>query len=126
MLGTNSPTSGPRNVFSEFFGKVTSGIGEGISRLGSEVMPVWVASELELQTKDQLARVMFDPEGRPAPIRIEGPATIGYAGTSPGDEDFFRKVWLNLGGLHITGGGLLVMVGIGLSAAYVLKKVVFK
>jgi len=126
MLGMNSPTAGPRDAWSEFFGQVTSGVGKGMERLGAEVLPNWVASELELQEKDQLQRTLFDPEGRPAPVRIEGPATIGLAGTTPEGESFFQKTFLDLGTLQITGGGLLIMAGVLLGSVFVLKKIVMK
>lgn len=38
-----------------FFSQIGEGIAQGISRIGSDVLPIWAAQQLGLQKKDQLA-----------------------------------------------------------------------
>ena len=38
-----------------FWSNVKGGFGEGLSRVGKELLPVWAAKELKQQTTDQLA-----------------------------------------------------------------------
>jgi len=39
---------------SSFFSKITSGWEEGLSTVGKDILPIWVANQLDLQSKDQL------------------------------------------------------------------------
>lgn len=80
MIGpVNGTQAGPKTVFNEFFGQVVSGVSEGISRIGTEILPNWVKSELDLQSDDQLQRSLFEPEGLPAPRRLDSMLTTQLA-----------------------------------------------
>ena len=114
MLGTNSPTAGPRQIVSDFFGKVTTGLAEGISRIGSDVMPIWAASQMKLQAEDQLFQEMYDPAGKGAQPSVQ---KAGEIAASP-----IEKVWFDIKGLQITGGNLIVIGGIFIAAIFLFKK----
>lgn len=116
MPGSNTPTAGTKDANNPFFGQVLTGIGTGLERIASEIMPIWTAKELGLQEKDQLKRELFDPEGVPAPVRVEG--AVEYPETAP------RKAFgdLTIGTFSVPGGTILILAGAFLLTIFFLKK----
>lgn len=53
---------------SDFWSTVSSGAGEGISTLFSDILPSYAAGQLKMQKTDQLSQPTYDP--RYAPMRI--------------------------------------------------------
>jgi len=119
-VGSLSTIAEPKNPTNDFFGNVLSGISTGLEKIGSDVLPVWAASQLMEQKDDQLYRNMFDPEGTPAPVKIDASIASGEYGT----QSFFNKVLFDLGAFQVTGGGMIVAAGVFVAAIVVLRKVV--
>jgi len=116
MPGSNSPTAGTKDVNNPFFGQVLTGIGTGIERIASELMPIWTAKQLGLQSEDQLKRELYDPEGTPAPVRVDG--AVQYPDAAP------RKTFgdLTIGTFSVPGGTILILAGAFLLTIYFMKK----
>jgi len=59
LLG-NSSTSATSGGTDGWFSEILSGISAGVSKVASEVLPVWAANELNVQSTDQIYRNMYD------------------------------------------------------------------
>jgi len=116
LADTRSPTN-------DFFGNVIGSFEEGIGRIGSDILPNWVAMELGVQSKDLLKNDTFNPAY--APPRVDGPTTTDYetSYTTAGTQPALQKVLFDVGTVEVTGGGLLIMSAIGLGAFFILKTV---
>lgn len=87
-----------------FFSSISEGISEGISKIGSDVLPVWAANQLKVQSNDQLAAPTFNPGAAPprnndALRTTTGVAVTGSSGGVP------NAVWF------VAGAVGLVMLG---------------
>lgn len=54
-------TQGTSGAGSGFFSTVSAGLAEGLSRVSSELIPIWAADQLGVQSSDQLNDTTFDP-----------------------------------------------------------------
>ena len=129
MIGAWSPASGGISKPAEdgFFGSVMSGLerfgekaapvfGTFSEKMGGEILPNWVGSQLNIQSKDQLEKATFD--WGTAPRRVDYIQTPeAMPGTRFADLQLFR-----MGNFNITGGTLLIMGGVFLGMVVILKK----
>lgn len=120
MAGENSPTAQTNTGTNGFFGNVLTGLGEAVKSVASNVIPVWAAKEMGLQWNDQLRTATFDPEGTPAPQKLD--AIQGAQGSA--GAPLLSRTLFDIGGIQVTGSGLLVAGGVFLLTLVVLKKVV--
>lgn len=84
MEGTLASASGDDGFFSD----IEAGIGSGISRIGSEILPIWAERQLVGQQKDQLSQPTFNaaaapPRNNDALRTVTGPAVTGSTGGIP-------------------------------------------
>ena len=103
-----------------FFGQVLSGLGEGLERIGSDVLPNWTAQQLAGQSIDTMKDSTFEAD--PAQKRVDATtqAAVEFDGgiiKRIGDFHLFE-----LGGISITGGSLIIGAAVFLGSLYVLKK----
>lgn len=56
------PTTSDAGGGDGFFSSIASSVGEGISRIGSDILPVWAANQLGVQQNDQLSQNTFTPD----------------------------------------------------------------
>lgn len=100
-----------------FFGTVGAAWETGLSKIGSDILPNWVQSQVNRQSSDQLAKATYDAETS-AP-RIEGQTVDHFEGT-PGSG--IQKAWLDLKTGNITAGPLIIMGVVLVGIVVVLKK----
>lgn len=101
-----------------FFGNIGAAWKEGLSKIGSEILPNWVQSQVSRQSGDQLDKATFD-SGAAQP-RMEG-QPIQDADLQP-TTGVQKALWdLKVGSVGT--GGLLVMGLILVGAILVIKKV---
>lgn len=105
-----------------FFGTIGSAWETGVSKIGSEILPNWVQSQVSRQSGDQLSKSTFDAsaalprvEGQPIQDADLQPKTALQKAT---DFQLFR-----LGNINVTGGQVLLMGMILIGLVVVLKKV---
>ncbi len=104
-----------------FFGSIGAAWETGLSKVGSEILPNWVQSQVNRQSGDQLAKSTFDAsaalprmEGQPIQDASLQPKTAIQKAT---DFQLFR-----LGNINITGGQLLLMGAVVIGLVVVLKR----
>jgi len=124
FAGWTPPTTEAENGF---FGSVLSGMerfgeraapvfGTFTEKLSGEILPNWVGSQLNVQSKDQLEKATFDWGA--APRRVDYVQTPeAMPGTRFADLQLFR-----MGNFNVTGGTLLIMGGVFLGTVVILKK----
>jgi len=99
-----------------FFGNIASAFETGVSKIGSEILPNWVANQASGQKTDKLLNTTYQQD--PATPRVEGQSIQDTAPVSG-----FQKVVADLKIGNIGTGGLLIMGLILIGAVIVLKKV---
>lgn len=99
-----------------FFGNIASAFETGISKVGSEILPNWVASQAARQSGDQLLDTTY--QQNPDTPRVEQQAIQDGALIPASDVTLFK-----LGSFNFTGGQLLLMGGVLIALIIVLKKV---
>ena len=91
-----------------FFGNVMGSIEKGADKIFNQVLPVWTAKELNLQSNDQLNQSLFNQETAP-PTMGNYPATTESA--RPVKTGFlFDNV--NVSGGAVLGVAVAVVVGL--------------
>lgn len=105
-LGTTNGTVTSQNtpsLWSSFFGSVTAGIGEGISKIGSEILPNWAQGELDQQKADQLQKETYAQQQKTVETAQSKPGTVFTVGG-------LSISWqtLTIGAVAIVGGLLLL------------------
>ena len=105
-----------------FFGSIGAAWETGLSKIGSEILPNWVQSQVNRQSEDQLNKSTFDAaaalprqEGQPIQDADLQPKT---AFQKAADFQLFR-----LGNINFTGGQLLLMGAVLIGLVIVLKRV---
>lgn len=114
-LGTTNgtTTSGSKpSAWDSFFGTVASGIGEGLSKIGGEIMPNWAQKELINQKKDQLKDATYQADK--AAARVD--SVVDSASTKP-------KSLISVAGIQLD-VSTMVLVGITIIGALMLFKAV--
>ena len=107
MSFISSIQSSVRGVSDNFFSSVFTSLGEGINKIGSEVLPNWVNRELEIQTEDLLRDDTWNQER--AEQRVDDP------------EPGIQRIIFTAGGFKVTGQTLLIVVGVALTGVLVYK-----
>lgn len=102
-----------------FFGNIASAFETGISKIGSEILPNWVASQASRQSGDQLLDTTYQQD--PNTPRMEGQQAVQTVDGEP--LTGFQKVVADLKIGSIGTGGLLIMGLILVGAIIVIKKV---
>lgn len=102
-----------------FFGSIIGGVQSGLSRVGSDVLPVWVADKLKLDAASAKPQTTFNPL-RSLPRIDDGmlttstPRPVG-GNTVPADWSFVDTGTKVSGGLNVDGSAVLVAaLGVGL------------
>ncbi|MFH1931050.1 MAG: hypothetical protein ABIN18_05615 [Pseudomonadota bacterium] len=99
-----------------FFGNISAAFETGLSKIGSEILPNWVQSQVTRQATNQLADNTYD--STTAPPRIEGQAIQDGNAQPTGIQ---KALWdLKIG--NIGGGSLLLMGLVLVGIIFVLKK----
>ena len=108
-LGSGEVSAGntASGSWSGFFGDVIGALGEGLSGVAKDVLPVWTAGQLGLQQKDQTSQTTYVP--------IQTTGVIQNTGLFGGDSLF------SIGGFDVTKGHLLILGG-GLLAVMLLMR----
>lgn len=92
--------------FGGFFESFGRSLGEGLSRVNREVLPVWVGQQLGLQRRDQLAQPVFVPiQRRSETANLQG----GEA----------REALFDIGSIE---GGTLAAIVIGVAALVLVTR----
>lgn len=104
-----------------FFGNVSAAWETGLSKIGSEILPNWVQSQVNRQSVDQLKSSTFDATA--AAVRQPGQPIQPVDLTSPNDQKAADFQLFRLGNLNITGGQLLLMGMVVIGLVFVLKRV---
>jgi len=100
---TGVSSGGSNGFFSQMASTVAEGLGEGLSTIGRDILPVWTANELGLQTQDQLSDSTFS---RPqSPPRVDSPTTqtSEQGGESPGVFGVDTQTLLIIGAAALAG-----------------------
>lgn len=94
---------------SDFWSTVSSGAGEGISTLFSDILPSYAAGQMKMQRTDQLSNPTYDP--RYAPMRLNDGmvTTADNTARSAGPPSKNNKVLYIAGGIAV---GLVVLYAI--------------
>jgi len=100
-----------------FFGNIGAAWETGLSKIGSEILPNWVQSQVNRQAKDQLADNTYN--STTAPLRVAGQA-IGDTAVAP--QTGFQKVVADLKIGSIGGGSILLMGLVLIGIIFALKK----
>jgi len=110
------PTEGTNN---SFWGNVSSGFGQGLGSIGSNILPVWTAQQLGTQQEDQLRRSTFNPSTAPprnnqSQPTTSGPAQTNYQQAQPRDVgvsgQFNVDFWTTLGLAAVGIVGVILIV----------------
>ena len=105
-----------------FFGNIGAAFESGISKVGSDILPNWVQSQVLRQSKDQLGDSTFNQQF--APDREPGqPIQDAEETAKPGFSKITDYQLFRLGNLNITGGQVLLMGLVLIGLVIVLKKV---
>lgn len=64
----NATISKVKSGWNNFFGNISSGLSEGLHTVGKEVLPVWAANQLGMQTQDQLENATINRNWLPASL----------------------------------------------------------
>lgn len=103
-----------------FFGRVGASFEQGLSRIGSEILPNWVGTQLTDQKVDQLIDTTFQPQYAPPRINQQ---PLQSAGVEPSG---FQKIadfqLFKMGDFSVTGGQALVMGLVLMGIVWVLKR----
>lgn len=75
-LATASANSGSNG----FFSKVTDAFGEGVAKIGKDLLPVWAGHQIEKEMDDGLKNDTFDPNAAPPRLNADG-QTVTNAST---------------------------------------------
>jgi hypothetical protein len=101
---------------SGFFSQVASGLGQGLGRLASDVLPRWTAQQLEVQSTDQLNRSTFNR--RESPRRMGGFAqTTGGSTTQTPETKSAGLVDLN-----ISTTSAMLLVGVAFAVVMIMTQ----
>lgn len=110
-LSTASASSGSDG----FFSKITEGFAEGASKIGKDLLPVWVAGQIRQESEDQLKNPVYDENAAPPRLNPDGAGTTGGVSQTTNSQivsgSGFR---LSMPVLLLTGAALLI---IGLALA---------
>lgn len=100
--GTVTSASTP-SQWSTFFGNVSAGLGEGLAKIGSEIVPNWAKTELEKQSQDQLKKETYSAQQKSVESAQSKPSTVLTVGT-------VQINWqvIAIAGLALIGGLLLL------------------
>jgi len=107
----SEPIAGSTRSASNFFADIMGGISEGVSKIGSEILPNWAAQELLDQKQDML----YNPTNYTTPAVTTTPA-VQTTEAKPVLFDF-NKI-----GTQITAGSLLIIIGLGVGGYLLWKK----
>ena len=103
-----------------FFGNISAAFQTGISKIGSDILPNWVQSQVSRQANDQMSDNTFD--STTAPLRIAG-QSIQDAETMP-PAGMFQKAFLDIQTGNIGNMPVLILAGLLLiGVIIVIKKV---
>jgi len=100
-----------------FFGTIGAAWETGLSKIGSEILPNWVQSQVNRQAKDQLVDNTYN--STTAPPRVEGQA-IQTTGSPP--PTGIQKVFADMKIGSIGGGSILLMGLVLVGIIFALKK----
>jgi len=89
-----------------FWSNVSSGLGEGIGKIGGQLLPIWAAKELEIQSVDQLNDTTFNNDFLPPSARLDDQRrTTGDSPTQKPDDTLFG---FDKTAMMIVAGGLVL------------------
>ena len=103
-----------------FFGNIGAAWETGLSKIGSDILPNWVQSQVSRQSGDQLNKTTFNAASA---LPRQDDQSIQDAESQP--QTGFQKALFDLktGNLNITGGQMLLMGMVLIGLVVVLKKV---
>jgi len=109
-----------KEVDNSFFGQIKGAFVEGVKTITNEVLPNWASTQLGMQSRDQLDDTTFNATVAPPTINQAGPAVQAASVTKPAP---FEQVLFDIGEVQVTGGSLLIMGAVFVSAIVIFKKV---
>lgn len=104
-----------------FFGQIKGAFVEGVKTITQEVLPNWASAQLSMQSRDQLADDTFNASVAPPTVSQAGPAIQAPSVTPKANG--LDQVLFDVGKVQITGGSLLIMGAVFVSAIVIFKKV---
>ena len=107
------------NAASSFFSRVWESFETGVSRIASDVLPNWVATELGAQSSDQLKQETFNQEA--APSRLYTPIQTGRD-VPEADRPFTQKTFLDIGAFQVTGGTPMIAGALFIGILLIFRK----
>ena len=108
MLKNSTTASRNGSGGNGFWSNVSSGLGEGLGKIGGQILPIWAAKELKIQSSDQLNQSTFDQNALPPGARLDDQRrTTGESPNQKADDTLlgFDKtaVMIIAGGLTLAG-----------------------
>lgn len=107
----DSTIAGSTRSASDWFANIVTGFGEGLNKIGSDVLPNWTAQQLLDQKDDNLYT--------PTNYKIVTPDVATVETTDEATSVLFD---INKIGTQITAGSLLVFLAIGVGGYLLWKK----
>lgn len=116
----NVTLSKAKNGLSSFFSKITSGWEEGLSTVGREILPVWVANQLDLQSTDQLKNPTINQSWLPKKLTDEYQSIQNTMGAA-NDYARLKQPLFSIGGFEVNSLMLIGFAGALLVGYLVMK-----
>jgi len=106
------------NPANSFFSRVFESLESGISRVASDIMPNWVAGQLDMQKVDQLNNSTYSyvPGSRQDSAVQTGAAVAGS------EKPFLQRTFMDIGTMQITGGTIMIAGALFIGLVMILRK----
>ena len=106
------------NPATDFFSRVFESLETGISRVATDVLPNWVAGQLDMQRVDQLNDTTYVYTGEK---RLDSPVQTG-ADVPEAQKPFLQRTFADIGNVQITGGTLMIAGALFIGILLIFKR----